>query len=189
MHVVAAGASGTTDAAGSLDWDFAIPADCASALIVTAEANTGRAIDLNTPLTGAGGELRLTGANNGVVFLTDGPTNQNPVTLEVDDLTISKATVNDTIAFTSGIRVSGAMGTLAFQFPDTYSIAGPSAIAVTTAGTGLPCELARRPCADLGKPETLFAGVAAIYPPGTNIPEAAREILQLLGARHVEPVG
>jgi methylmalonyl-CoA mutase len=27
------------------------------------------------------------------------------------------------------------------------------------------------------------AGVAAIYPPGTNIPEAAREILQLLRQR------
>jgi methylmalonyl-CoA mutase len=30
------------------------------------------------------------------------------------------------------------------------------------------------------------AGVAAIYPPGTNIPEAAREILELLRARHRE---
>jgi methylmalonyl-CoA mutase len=30
------------------------------------------------------------------------------------------------------------------------------------------------------------AGVAAIYPPGTNIPEAAREILGLLRARHKE---
>jgi methylmalonyl-CoA mutase len=30
------------------------------------------------------------------------------------------------------------------------------------------------------------AGVAAIYPPGTNIPEAAREILQLLRNRHKE---
>jgi methylmalonyl-CoA mutase len=30
------------------------------------------------------------------------------------------------------------------------------------------------------------AGVAAIYPPGTHIPEAAREILQLLRARHKE---
>jgi methylmalonyl-CoA mutase len=30
------------------------------------------------------------------------------------------------------------------------------------------------------------AGVAAIYPPGTNIPEAAREILRLLRARHAE---
>ena len=30
------------------------------------------------------------------------------------------------------------------------------------------------------------AGVAAIYPPGTNIPEAAREILELLRARHAE---
>jgi methylmalonyl-CoA mutase len=29
------------------------------------------------------------------------------------------------------------------------------------------------------------AGVAAIYPPGTHIPEAAREILRLLRARHV----
>jgi methylmalonyl-CoA mutase len=28
------------------------------------------------------------------------------------------------------------------------------------------------------------AGVAAIYPPGTHIPEAAREILRLLRARH-----
>ena len=26
------------------------------------------------------------------------------------------------------------------------------------------------------------AGVAAIYPPGTNIPEAAREILTLIGS-------
>jgi methylmalonyl-CoA mutase len=30
------------------------------------------------------------------------------------------------------------------------------------------------------------AGVAAIYPPGTNIPQAAREILGLLRARHAE---
>jgi methylmalonyl-CoA mutase len=30
------------------------------------------------------------------------------------------------------------------------------------------------------------AGVAAIYPPGTNIPEAAREILKLLRARRKE---
>jgi methylmalonyl-CoA mutase len=30
------------------------------------------------------------------------------------------------------------------------------------------------------------AGVAAIYPPGTNIPEAAREILKLLRSRHEE---
>ena len=30
------------------------------------------------------------------------------------------------------------------------------------------------------------AGVAAIYPPGTHIPEAVREILQLLRARHRE---
>jgi len=30
------------------------------------------------------------------------------------------------------------------------------------------------------------AGVAAIYPPGTNIPEAAREILELLRSRHRE---
>ena len=30
------------------------------------------------------------------------------------------------------------------------------------------------------------AGVAAIYPPGTNIPAAAREILELLRARHTE---
>ena len=30
------------------------------------------------------------------------------------------------------------------------------------------------------------AGVAAIYPPGTHIPEAAREILRLLRARHKE---
>jgi methylmalonyl-CoA mutase len=30
------------------------------------------------------------------------------------------------------------------------------------------------------------AGVAAIYPPGTNIPEAAREILELLRTRHKE---
>ncbi|HEX6115403.1 MAG TPA: methylmalonyl-CoA mutase [Geminicoccaceae bacterium] len=30
------------------------------------------------------------------------------------------------------------------------------------------------------------AGVAAIYPPGTNIPEAAREILELLRGRHKE---
>jgi methylmalonyl-CoA mutase len=30
------------------------------------------------------------------------------------------------------------------------------------------------------------AGVAAIYPPGTNIPQAAREILELLRARHKE---
>ena len=30
------------------------------------------------------------------------------------------------------------------------------------------------------------AGVAAIYPPGTQIPEAAREILRLLRARHQE---
>ena len=30
------------------------------------------------------------------------------------------------------------------------------------------------------------AGVAAIYPPGTHIPDAAREILQLLRARHKE---
>jgi methylmalonyl-CoA mutase len=30
------------------------------------------------------------------------------------------------------------------------------------------------------------AGVAAIYPPGTNIPEAAREIIELLRARHRE---
>jgi methylmalonyl-CoA mutase len=29
-------------------------------------------------------------------------------------------------------------------------------------------------------------GVAAIYPPGTNIPAAAREILELLRARHNE---
>jgi methylmalonyl-CoA mutase len=29
-------------------------------------------------------------------------------------------------------------------------------------------------------------GVAAIYPPGTNIPQAAREILSLLRARHAE---
>jgi methylmalonyl-CoA mutase len=29
-------------------------------------------------------------------------------------------------------------------------------------------------------------GVAAIYPPGTNIPQAAREILELLRARHEE---
>jgi methylmalonyl-CoA mutase cobalamin-binding domain/chain len=28
------------------------------------------------------------------------------------------------------------------------------------------------------------AGVAAVYPPGTRIPEAAREILRLLRARH-----
>ena len=31
------------------------------------------------------------------------------------------------------------------------------------------------------------AGVAAIYPPGTHIPVAAREILRLLRARHKEP--
>jgi methylmalonyl-CoA mutase len=30
------------------------------------------------------------------------------------------------------------------------------------------------------------AGVAAVYPPGTNIPEAAREILRLLRARHAQ---
>ncbi len=30
------------------------------------------------------------------------------------------------------------------------------------------------------------AGVAAIYPPGTNIPKAAREVLELLRARHKE---
>jgi methylmalonyl-CoA mutase len=30
------------------------------------------------------------------------------------------------------------------------------------------------------------AGVAAVYPPGTNIPEAAREILKLLRTRHAE---
>jgi methylmalonyl-CoA mutase len=30
------------------------------------------------------------------------------------------------------------------------------------------------------------AGVAAIYPPGTHIPDAAREILRLLGVRHKE---
>jgi len=30
------------------------------------------------------------------------------------------------------------------------------------------------------------AGVAAVYPPGTNIPDAAREILRLLRARHEE---
>jgi methylmalonyl-CoA mutase len=30
------------------------------------------------------------------------------------------------------------------------------------------------------------AGVAAVYPPGTNIPEAAREILKLLRSRHTE---
>jgi methylmalonyl-CoA mutase len=30
------------------------------------------------------------------------------------------------------------------------------------------------------------AGVAAVYPPGTHIPEAAREILRLLRARHKE---
>ena len=30
------------------------------------------------------------------------------------------------------------------------------------------------------------AGVAAIYPPGTNIPQAAREILKLLRARDKE---
>ena len=30
------------------------------------------------------------------------------------------------------------------------------------------------------------AGVAAIYPPGTHIPDAAREILRLLRARHRE---
>jgi hypothetical protein len=68
---------------------------------------TGRAFDLNTPLAGAGTELRLTGTVNSAVFLTDGPTNLNPVTLEVDDLTIAKATVNDTVTFTSGIRVTG----------------------------------------------------------------------------------
>ena len=28
------------------------------------------------------------------------------------------------------------------------------------------------------------AGVAAVYPPGTNIPAAAREILRLLRVRH-----
>ena len=30
------------------------------------------------------------------------------------------------------------------------------------------------------------AGIAAVYPPGTNIPEAAREILKLLRTRHTE---
>lgn len=63
----------------------------------------------------------------------------------------------------SGIRVSEAMGTLAFQFPDTYATAGPSAIAVTTAGSGLPCALAQVPCGALGKPDHLFACVDAIY--------------------------
>ncbi|HEX6142892.1 MAG TPA: methylmalonyl-CoA mutase [Geminicoccaceae bacterium] len=36
------------------------------------------------------------------------------------------------------------------------------------------------------RPALLDAGVAAIYPPGTNIPEAAREIMRLLEARPTE---
>jgi methylmalonyl-CoA mutase len=36
------------------------------------------------------------------------------------------------------------------------------------------------------RPALEDAGVAAIYPPGTNIPEAAREVLQLLRARRKE---
>jgi methylmalonyl-CoA mutase len=36
------------------------------------------------------------------------------------------------------------------------------------------------------RPALEDAGVAAIYPPGTNIPEAAREVLQLLRARRRE---